>query len=92
MGCFKDAKPIVCGKVLIIANSTIQQENVLKLNTLNGGRVKCHIQGSMIKMRGVIDQMPLEMTMEDVKACPKGGKVIDVKRMKSRKSGSPSGH
>ena len=33
--------------------------------------------------------MPLEMTMKEVKASLKGGKVIDAKRMKSKKSGSP---
>ena len=42
-----------------------------------------HIPG---KLRGVISNVPLEMSTEEVKKEIQGGKVIEVKRLQTNKS------
>lgn len=45
----------------------------------------------MAKLRGVISNVPLEMTEEEVKKEIRGGKVMDVKRLQTNKGGVKKG-
>ena len=60
---------------------------MLKMSHLDGGRIKAHVPGMAAKLRGVITNVPLEMSMEEVKEEIKGGKVIEAKRLQTNKSG-----
>ena len=54
---------------------------------LDGIRIKAHVPGMAAKLRGVITNVPLEMSMEEVKEEIKGGKVVEAKRLQTNKSG-----
>ena len=52
---------------------------ILKMSHLDGGRIKDHVPGMAAKWRGVITNVPLEMSLEEVKEEIKSGKVIEAK-------------
>ena len=60
---------------------------MLKMSHLDGGRIKAHVPGMAAKLHGVITNVPLEMSMEEVKEEIKGGKVIEAQRLQTNKSG-----
>lgn len=53
---------------------------ILKMS-LGGGKIKVHIPGMAAKLRGVISNILLEMSIEDVKYEIKGRKVLEAKRL-----------
>ncbi|XP_035984310.1 uncharacterized protein LOC118557929, partial [Fundulus heteroclitus] len=74
-------------KILIFATSKKQQEQILKMTTLVGERVKTFIPGAATRLRGVITGVPLDMTVEEIKQEIKGGKVMEVTRIKHKRDG-----
>ena len=70
-------------RIIISAESKKPQEIILGMSHLDGGRIKAHVPGMAAKLRGVITNVPLEMSMEEVKKMIKGGKVIDAKRLQT---------
>lgn len=87
IGKIKYAKLMSNRRILISTLSKKQQEMVLKMSSLGGGKIKVHVPGMAAKLRGVISNVPLEMSIEDVKKEIQGGKVIEAKRLQTNKSG-----
>ena len=54
-------------RVLISATSKQQQVKILKLDTLHGIKIMTHIPGIVAKLRGVISNVPIEMTEKEFK-------------------------
>lgn len=54
------------------------------MEALNGGGVKCQIPCSRVKVRGVIAEVPMEVSMEEFKREVTGGKVVEARRMNSK--------
>lgn len=89
-GKIKYAKLLSNRRILISAINKKQQERIMKMGSLGGGKITVHIPGTAAKLRGVISNVPLEMSMEEVKKEIQGGKVIEVKRLQTNKSGVKS--
>lgn len=53
------------------------------MSTLDGIEIKAHLQGAVSKMRGVLTNIPQEMTLEEVKKGIRGGKVLEARRLQS---------
>jgi hypothetical protein len=90
MGKIKYAKLLNNRRMLISAVNKKQQEMILKMSNLGGGKIKVHVPGMAAKLRGVISNVPLEMSVEDVKSEIRGGKVLEVKRLQTNKGGVKS--
>lgn len=60
------------------------------MSSLGGGKIKVHVPGMAAKLRGVISNVPLEMSMEDVKNEIQGGNVTEAKRLQINKGGVKS--
>jgi len=90
MGKIKYAKLLNNRRMLISAVNKKQQEMILKMSNLGGGNIKVHVPGMVAKIRGVISNVPLEMSVEDVKREIRGGKVLEVKRLQTNKDGVKS--
>ena len=89
MGKIKFAKLLTNRRILISAGNKKQQEMILRMTHLDGGRIKArnYVPGMVAKLRGVITNVPLEMSMEEVKEEIKGGKLVEAKRLQTNKSG-----
>ncbi|KAL1022276.1 hypothetical protein UPYG_G00024540 [Umbra pygmaea] len=87
VGRVKDARCLSGGRVLIVVDSESQRDKVLKLDVLNGGKVKCQVPGSAEKVRGVITGVPKDLSMEELKKEVSGGMVVEARRMSSRSVG-----
>lgn len=73
MGKIKFAKYLSNRRLLVFATDQLQRDRFLKTETLNGERISTHIPGNAAKLRGVIYDVPLAMTMEqDCKHKEKG--------------------
>lgn len=90
IGKIKYAKLLSNRKILISGINKKQQERIMKMGSLDGGKIMVHIPGTAAKLRGVISNVPMEMSMEEVKKEIQGGKVIEVKRLQTNKSGVKS--
>lgn len=90
IGKIKYAKLLNNRRILISAVNKKQQEMILKMSNLGGGKIKAHVPGMAAKLRGVISNVPLEMSMEDVKNEIQGGNVIEAKRFQINKGGVKS--
>lgn len=90
MGKIKYAKLLNNRRILISAVNKKQQEMILKMSNLGGGNIKVHVPGTTAKLRGVITNVPLEMSVEDVKSEIKNGNVLEVKRLQNNKNGVKS--
>ncbi len=60
------------------------------MGSLGGGKIKVHVPGMAANLRGVISNVPLEMSMEDVKNEIQGGNVTEAKRLQMNKGGIKS--
>lgn len=83
----KFAKFLNNRRILIFAMNKQQQDEILKIETLDGVKIATHIPGKVANLRGVISNVPLEMTKEEVKKDIRGGKVLNVKRLQTNKDG-----
>lgn len=80
MGKIKCAKLLNNRRILISAVNKKQQEIILKMSNLGGGKIKVYVPGMAAKLRVVISNVPLEMSVDEVKSEIKGGKVLEVKK------------
>ncbi len=60
------------------------------MSNLDGGKIKVHVPGKAVKLRGVISNVPLEMSMEEVRNEIRGENVIEAKRLQTNKGGVKS--
>lgn len=90
IGKIKYAKLLNNRRILISAVNKKQQEMILKMGSLGGGKIKVHVPGMAANLRGVISNVPLEMSMEDVKNEIQGGNVTEAKRLQMNKGGVKS--
>lgn len=67
-----------------------QWERILKLGSLDDRKITVHIPGMAAKLRGVISNVPLEMSTEEVKKDIQCRKMIEAKRLQTNESGVKS--
>ena len=60
------------------------------MEKLNGKKIKSHVPGAYARLRGVITGVPISMSIDDTKENVKGGRVIEAKKLISRKYGQRS--
>ena len=60
------------------------------MEKLNGKKIKSHVPGAYARSRGVITGVQISMSIDDMKENVKGGRVIEAKRLISRKEGQIS--
>lgn len=65
-----------------------QQQKAIKINKLNGLRVKCSMVYDKKLVRGVITGIPLSESVDSVKEGIKNVKVREAKRLKIRRNGN----
>lgn len=87
MGKIKFAKYLSNRRLLIFAKNKPQRDKFLNTETLNGERINVHIPGNAAKLKGVIYDVPLTMTMEEIIQEVKGGKVIKATRLQMTRNG-----
>ena len=66
MGKIKFAKYLSNRRLLVFATDRQQRDTFLRAETLNDERISAHIPGNAAKLRGVISDVPLAMTMEEI--------------------------
>ena len=76
--------------MLICCGSKAQQEKILKMEKLNGKKIKSHVPGAYTRLRRGITGVPISMSTVDIKEHLKGGRMIEAKRLISRKEGQRS--
>jgi hypothetical protein len=86
----KLARFIGNGILLILCGSQAQQEKILKMEKLKGKKMKSHVPGAYGRLRGVITGVPISISKDDIKENVKGGRMIEAKRLISRKEGQRS--
>lgn len=57
IGKIKYAKILNNGRILISAVNKKQQENIMKMTSLDGGKIQVHVPGVATKLRGVISNI-----------------------------------
>jgi len=75
-------KAVAClnnGRIMIKCKDEKQKQKILKMKTLAGGKISCTEIGNGI--RGVISGVPLNVSMDDIKANLSGGTVISTRRL-----------
>lgn len=87
MGKIKFAKYLSNRRLLIFAMNPPQRDTFLRAATLNEERISAHIPGTAAKIRGVIYDVPLAMTMEEIIQEVKGGKVVKATRLQTQRQG-----
>ena len=75
------------GRLLIFCGSQAQQAKILKMEKLNGKKIKSHVPGAYARLRGVITGLPISVSIDDIKENVKGGRVMEAKRLISRREG-----
>lgn len=90
MGKIKFAEFLSNRRLLIFAKDKLQREKFLQAETLNGERINAHIPGNAAKMKGVIYDVPLTMTMDEIMQEVKGGKVLKATRLQMHRRGVKS--
>ncbi len=90
IGDIEYAKVLNDGNLLVRCADAVQMEKALKVkeigkcNVENTGRVGARMGGGST---GVITGVPISVSMEELKRNIKGGKVLNVQRLKSAKEG-----
>ncbi|KAI2655997.1 Nucleic-acid-binding protein from mobile element jockey [Labeo rohita] len=90
MGKIKFAKFLSNRRLLIFAKDKLQREKFLQAETLNGEQINAHNPGNAAKMKGVIYDVPLTMTMDEIMQEVKGGKVLKATRLQMHRRGVKS--
>jgi hypothetical protein len=57
------------------------------MEKLNGKKIKSHVPGVYPRLKGVITVVPISMSRDDIKENVKGGRVMEAKRLISRREG-----
>ena len=84
IGEVRSAKKLRNGSLLVICRDVEQQQKAIKINTLNGQRVKCSMAFDKKFVRGVISGIPLSESVDSVKEGINNVKVREAKRLKTR--------
>lgn len=87
MGKIKFAKYLNNRRLLVFATGQLQRDRFLRAETLNGERISAHIPGNAAKLRGVIYDVPLAITMEEIIQEVKGGEVVKATRLQTQRKG-----
>ena len=87
IGKIKFAKYLSNRRLLIFAKDQLQRDKFLKAETLNGKKINAHIPGKAAKLRGVIYDVPLAMTVDEIIQEVKGGKMVKATRLQTRRKG-----
>ena len=56
--------------------SQAQQEKILKMEKLNGKKIKSHVRAAYERLRGVITGFPISMSTDNIKENVKGGQKV----------------
>lgn len=87
IGKIKFAKFLSNRRLLIFATDQRQREKILRAETLNGERISSHIPGSASRLRGVIQDVPLSMAIDEIIQEVKGGKIVKASRLQICRNG-----
>jgi len=87
MGKIKFAKYLNDRRLLVFATDQMQRDRFMRAETLNGERISTHIPGNAAKLRGVIYDVPLAMSVEEIIQEVKGGKVVKATRLQTQRKG-----
>lgn len=87
IGNIKCAKTLRDGSLLIVCTNEKDKEKALKIEKILGERVSGKTLDRKTYVCGVISGIPPEVPTEEIKANMKGGKVVDVKRLKASRNG-----
>ena len=87
IGRYRVAQLLNGRRLLVKANGKLQQEKLLQLTSLGGSKVRVHIPEVAASLRGVITNVPLDVSMDELKTGFRGGVVLEARRLQTRKGG-----
>ena len=87
IGKFKYAKYLNNKRLLIYVKDELQRDRFLRTEMLNGEKISVHVPGSSAKLKGVIFDIPQDITMDEVMKEVRGGKVIKATRLQTKRNG-----
>lgn len=87
IGKFKYAKYLSNKRLIIFVKDEKQLDRMLNTKVLNGERISTHVPGNAAKLRGVIYDIPQDITMEVVMKEVRGGKVVKATRLQTKRNG-----
>ena len=85
MGKIKFGKYLSNRRLLIFAKDQLQRDKFFRAETLNGERISAHIPGNAAKLRGVIYDVPLAVTMDEIIQEVKGEKMVKATRLRTQR-------
>lgn len=88
IGEVRCAKKLRNGSLLVICKNEEQQQKAIKIDKLNGQRVKCSMAYGKKFVGGVISGIPLSESVDSVKEGINIVKVREAKRLKTRRNGN----
>lgn len=87
VGDVQFVKTLRDGNLLIICRNRIQQQGLMKCNTLLGKEVKAQVWEERAKVMGVISGVSTEITEEEIRVNVRGVRVMRVKRLPFTRDG-----
>lgn len=76
--------------ILIFCENEKQQAKAIKVNKMNGKKVECSKTNGKKYVKGVVTEIPVNVSVDEVKASITNANVIEIKCLRTNRSGSDS--